>query len=61
MVANDKSLKTLADQREQTRREIIELAAKKCGLTGDYIRQLATVLAAAGYRKFEITDDIDPA
>jgi hypothetical protein len=42
---------------EQTRQEIIALAAKRCGLSGDSIRQLATVLAAEGYRKFEIVED----
>lgn len=42
---------------EQTRQEIITLAAKQCGLSGDSIRQLATVLAAEGYRKFEIVEE----
>lgn len=42
---------------EQTRQEIIDLAEKKCGLYGDSFRQLATVLAAEGYRKFEIVED----
>jgi hypothetical protein len=42
---------------EQTRQAIIDLAAKQCGLSGDSIRQLATVLAAEGYRKFEIVED----
>lgn len=46
-----------ADQVEQTRQAIIDLAAKQCGLSGDAIRQLATVLAAEGYRKFEIVED----
>lgn len=45
------------DQREQTRQAIIDLAAKQCGLSGDSIRQLATVLAAEGYRKFEIVEE----
>ncbi|MNV83923.1 hypothetical protein D3C71_1777610 [compost metagenome] len=42
---------------EQTRQEIIDLAAKRCGISGDFIRQLATVLAAEGYRKFEIVEE----
>lgn len=42
---------------EQTRQAIIALAAKQCGLSGDSIRQLATVLAAEGYRKFEIVEE----
>ncbi|MNP77496.1 hypothetical protein D3C76_1749390 [compost metagenome] len=42
---------------EQTRQEIITLAAKRCGVSGDSIRQLATVLAAEGYRKFEIVEE----
>lgn len=46
-----------ADQVEQTRQEIIELAAKRCGLSGDSIRQLATMLAAEGFRKFEIVEE----
>ena len=45
------------DATEQTRQEIIDLAAKHCGLSGDAIRQLATVLATEGYRKFEIVED----
>lgn len=45
------------EQQEQTRQEIIELAAKQCGIAGDSIRQLATVLAAEGYRKFEIVEE----
>jgi hypothetical protein len=47
----------LVDDREQTRQEIIALAAKRCGISGDSIRQLATVLAAEGYRKFEIVEE----
>ena len=47
----------IVDDREQTRQEIIDLAAKRCGIAGDSIRQLATVLAAEGYRKFEIVED----
>lgn len=42
---------------EQTRQEIIALAAKQCGISGDSIRQLATVLAAEGFRKFEIVEE----
>lgn len=45
------------DDREQTRQEIIDLATKRCGISGDSIRQLATVLAAEGYRKFEIVEE----
>lgn len=45
------------DHREQTRQAIIDLAAKQCGISDDSIRQLATVLAAEGYRKFEIVED----
>lgn len=44
-------------QREQTRQAIIDLAEKKCGLYGDSFRQLATVLATEGYRKFEIVEE----
>lgn len=44
-------------QQEQTRQEIIDVAAKQCGLSGDSIRQLATVLAAEGYAKFEVVED----
>lgn len=47
----------LVDHREQTRQEIIDLASKRCGIAGDSIRQLATVLAAEGYRKFEIVEE----
>ena len=47
----------LVDDKEQTRQEIIDLAAKQCGLSGDSIRQLATVLASEGYRKFEIVEE----
>ena len=46
-----------ADQAEKTRQEIIDLAANRCGIAGDSIRQLATVLAAEGYRKFEIVEE----
>jgi len=46
-----------ADPILQTRQEIIDLAAKRCGISGDSIRQLATVLAAEGYRKFEIVEE----
>ena len=53
---NDKWL-VKADPQEQTRQEIIDLAAKRCGISGDSIRQLATVLAAEGYRKFEIVEE----
>lgn len=45
------------EQQEQTRQAIIDLAAKQCGLSGDAIRQLATVLAAEGFRKFEIVEE----
>lgn len=45
------------NQLEQTRQAIIDLAAKQCGIAGDSIRQLATVLAAEGYRKFEIVEE----
>lgn len=45
------------DAAEQTRDEIITLAATRCGIAGDSIRQLATVLVAAGYRKFEIVEE----
>lgn len=53
----DSAQKALAEQREQTRQAIIDLAAKQCGISGDSIRQLATVLAAEGYRKFEIVEE----
>lgn len=42
---------------EQTRQEIIDLARDKCGISGDSIRQLATLLAAEGYKKFEIVEE----
>ena len=42
---------------EQTRQAIIALAAERCGISGDSIRQLAIVLAAEGYRKFEIVEE----
>jgi len=45
------------DDREQTRNEIIALVATRCGFSGDMIRQLATVLVAEGYRKFEIVEE----
>lgn len=45
------------EEQEKTRQEIIDLAAKQCGISGDSIRQLATVLAAEGYRKFEIVEE----
>jgi hypothetical protein len=50
-------MQAIVDDRQQTRQEIINLAAKRCGLSGDSIRQLATVLAAEGYRKFEIVEE----
>lgn len=53
----DANAKPVFDQQDQTRQEIITLAAKQCGLSGDSIRQLATALAAEGYRKFEIVED----
>ena len=46
-----------ADQREQTRQAIIDLAWKECGVQGDAIRQLATTLVNHGYRKFEIVEE----
>lgn len=42
---------------EQTRNDIIDLIWRKCGAQGDMIRQLATVLVAEGYRKFEIVEE----
>lgn len=45
------------EQQEQTRQEIIDLARDKCGISGDSIRQLATLLAAEGYKKFEIVEE----
>ncbi|MNO56551.1 hypothetical protein D3C76_470670 [compost metagenome] len=56
-MSSDATSKAIADQREKARQDIIRLAAERCGLTGDSVRQLATVLAADGYRKFEITDE----
>ena len=44
-------------QSDQTRQEIIDLAWKECGVQGDFVRQLATVLVNRGYRKFEIVED----
>lgn len=44
------------DQHEQTRQEIIDLAWKECGVQGDFVRQLATVLVNNSYRKFEIVE-----
>lgn len=44
------------DAAEQTRNDIIVLIWRKCGVQGDMIRQLATVLVAEGYRKFEIVE-----
>jgi hypothetical protein len=41
----------------QTRQEIIDLAWKECGVQGDFVRQLATVLVNRGYRKFEIVEE----
>lgn len=57
MSTNQEALKAIADQRDQARQDIIRLASERCGLTGDSIRQLATVLAESGFRKFEITDE----
>lgn len=44
-------------QGERTRQAIIDLAARQCGLSGDAIRLLATVLTAEGFRKFEIVEE----
>jgi hypothetical protein len=52
----DHNATPIFDAAEQTRQAIIDLAAKQCGMSGDSIRQLATVLAAEGYRKFEIVE-----
>lgn len=43
-------------EEERVRSEIIDLIWRKCGAQGDMIRQLATVLVAEGYRKFEIVE-----
>lgn len=53
----DHNATPIFDAAEQTRQAIIDLAAKRCGISGDSIRQLATVLAAEGYRKFEIVEE----
>ena len=46
----------LVDDREKTRQEIIDLAAKM-GMSGDFINNLASRIASEGYRKFEINDE----
>lgn len=56
IIPNGTTLYVMTEE-ERTRNEIIDLAAKRCGISGDSIRQLATVLAAEGYRKFEIFEE----
>lgn len=57
MIIPNGSTLYLMTEEERTRQEIINLAATRCGIAGDSIRQLATILVAEGYRKFEIVED----
>jgi len=53
----DHNATPIFDAAEQTRNDIIDLIWRKCGAQGDMIRQLAAVLVAEGYRKFEIVEE----